>query len=281
MLNDIASDDYWGATDMVYQCLIDKRRALAFREAIRKSVKEGDIIVDAGTGTGILSMFAAEAGAKKIYAIEADKGLYSTLEKNFQMNGYADKIKLIKGDATVVDLPEKVDVVICEMIATGLIDELQIPVMNNIQKFCKTDTKIIPWKMRNYVELVNVNNEFYGHKMQVIQYEYEWEPATKSKIFSEKKMYAEIDFSKKNSSDIDQDISLTINKTGLINGIRISNESDFPDSKSFTNSAAYCMPLILPIEGQKVHKGDRFFLKLKYQMCQGLSKFNFSLRKEN
>ncbi len=269
--------EYWAGSDNVFQCLMDQRRALAFRDAIRNSVKSGDVVVDVGTGTGIMSFFAAEAGAKKIYAVEADENLYKTLEKNINVNGYQDKIILIKGDATSVQIPEQVDVVICEMIATGLIDELQIPVMNNILRFCKRDTRIIPGAISSYVDLVEINNTFYGHKMQVIQYEYEWDERVRSKPLSEKFLYSKVDFSKTNGLDINMDIPIEITIGGEINGVRITNETLFPDGSVFQDSAAYCMPLILPIESIAVTKGDMFSLHLEYKMCNGINKLQFSL----
>ena len=74
-----SSAEYWGGSDMIFQCLIDRKRALMFKKVIDKFVTKTSIVVDAGTGTGILAMFAAAAGAKKVYAIEADKNFYKTL----------------------------------------------------------------------------------------------------------------------------------------------------------------------------------------------------------
>lgn len=271
--------EYWAGSDIVFNCLIDKKRVLALRKAIKKVVKHGDVVVDLGSGTGILSLFAVDYGAKRVYAVENDGNLYKFLEKNFKINSYRDKIILIKGDARKIKLPEKVDVVICEMIATGLIDELQIPALNNILKFVKNSVRIIPQAMQNYVELVYSNDIFYGHRLQTIRYEYVYRKDLKSTPFSRRVEYTKTFFNKKNNGKINKKIILIANKVGYINGIRISNDTVFPDGSSLGDSLAYCIPMVLPIEKVKVNEGDRFILKLSYRMCEGLKGLEYSLKK--
>lgn len=50
--------------------LTDKTRVDAYAEGIRRTVQPGDVVIDLGTGTGILAMLAAQQDPKRIYAIE-------------------------------------------------------------------------------------------------------------------------------------------------------------------------------------------------------------------
>ena len=50
--------------------LADTVRMNAYRDGIRRNVKPGDVVVDLGTGTGILAMLAAQQRAKVVHAIE-------------------------------------------------------------------------------------------------------------------------------------------------------------------------------------------------------------------
>ena len=59
----------YSAEDIHAEMLSDKRRTEAFKKAIKDSVA-GKLVIDVGAGTGILSVFAAEAGAKKVFPIE-------------------------------------------------------------------------------------------------------------------------------------------------------------------------------------------------------------------
>ncbi len=270
---------YWSGSDFNFWCFIDKKRTLHLKKVISDLVNPGDIVVDVGTGTGILAIFAAEAGAKKVYAIESDQNLWKTLETNFRSNGYAERIKFIKGDARDIKLPEKADVIICEMIATGLIDEIQIPVLNNILKYSKNRNHIVPYTLRNYIDLVYNNNKFYNHILHIIRYEYSWHPELKSLSYTQKHLYREIDFRIINNDMVDAKLDLKIERSGKINGLRISNETVFPDGSTLGDSEAYCIPLILPIKEQQVQKGDTYTLRLSYNMCKGLKTIDYTLEK--
>lgn len=270
---------YWSGSDFNFWCFIDKKRTLHLKKVISDLVNPGDIVVDVGTGTGILAIFAAEAGAKKVYAIESDQNLWKTLETNFRSNGYAERIKFIKGDARDIKLPEKADVIICEMIATGLIDEIQIPVLNNILKYSKNRNHIVPYTLRNYIDLVYNNNKFYNHILHIIRYEYSWHPELKSLSYTQKHLYREIDFRIINKDMVDAKLDLKIERSGKINGLRISNETVFPDGSTLGDSEAYCIPLILPIKEQQVQKGDTYTLRLSYNMCKGLKTIDYTLEK--
>ncbi|EKD01306.1 sulfite reductase [Trichosporon asahii var. asahii CBS 8904] len=72
------------------------------------------VVLDVGAGTGILSMFAARAGAKHVYAIEAS-GLASKTRENIAANGLQSKITVIQSKVETVELPVKtVDIIISE-----------------------------------------------------------------------------------------------------------------------------------------------------------------------
>jgi len=98
----------------------DNIRLDSFRRAIFDTVAEGDVVVDLGSGVGILAFFAAQAGAEKVYAIEElDVAL---AQKLAQKNGL-DNITFIRGNSAEIKLPEKADVLVSETLGSFAIDE--------------------------------------------------------------------------------------------------------------------------------------------------------------
>ena len=52
---------FWSSTDFPYTCLRDRRRTATLAEVVTATVRPGDVVLDAGAGTGILALYAARA----------------------------------------------------------------------------------------------------------------------------------------------------------------------------------------------------------------------------
>lgn len=146
----------------IQACLFDRERTLALKEAIFAKVSKDDIVLEAGGGTGILSMFAIQAGAKHVYIIELSARFTTIIRDIAERNGFADKITVINGDATETDIPEKVDVYISELLCTGLFNEPQIQAYNNCSRFFKPYVKCIPEVVQLDLVLCDAKQDIYG-----------------------------------------------------------------------------------------------------------------------
>ncbi len=130
--------------DFHQSMLNDRVRTDAFRRAIMAQVDPGDVVVDIGTGTGVLALFAAKAGASRVYAIEEDE-VAELAERVIAANGYEDRVVLIRGASTTVQLPEPGDVLVSETIGNAGLDEgIAIWFDDARQRLLKPDATLIP-----------------------------------------------------------------------------------------------------------------------------------------
>lgn len=100
----------------------DRTRTTAFLKAILETVRPGDVVLDVGTGTGVLASFACFAGARHVYAVEHGP-VIGLARRMIERNGLGDRITLINDWSTSVRLPEPADVLVTETIGNVGFDE--------------------------------------------------------------------------------------------------------------------------------------------------------------
>ncbi len=95
------------------QLLAEDARLEAMNRALSIAVRPGDVVLDVGTGTGAFALFAARAGARRVYAVERDE-IVEVAHCLVQANDAAHIVEVIEADAATWVPPEPVDVVVYE-----------------------------------------------------------------------------------------------------------------------------------------------------------------------
>ena len=128
--------------------LNDRTRTAKYLKAIREVVRPGDIVIDLGTGTGVLALAAAKAGAAHVYAIEANPRIAEVAKANFTRNRVADRVTICHGRSTDVTLPQRADVLISEIIGNDPFDEQIVEITADARRrLLKPDARMIPSSM--------------------------------------------------------------------------------------------------------------------------------------
>lgn len=142
--------------------LNDRVRTEAFLRAIRSTVRPGDVVLDLGTGTGVLAIEAAKAGGR-VYAMEMTS-MADVAEQMYRANGVQDRITLLRGMSTGLELPEKADVLVTEIIGDGPLDERVLEcVADARRRLLKPDARIIPQELSVYLMALSVPDDLKDH----------------------------------------------------------------------------------------------------------------------
>ena len=111
----------WFSDDGIFLPMInDGARNTFYKEAIERSVKN-KVICDIGSGTGLLSILSAKAGAKKVFAVERDQGRYAYTKHIINKLGLQNSVEVIHDDFLNTDI--KADIFVSETMNTQIFGE--------------------------------------------------------------------------------------------------------------------------------------------------------------
>jgi len=260
-----------------FNLLCDERME-KWEKSIKQVVREGDVVLDLGSGTGILSMFAARK-AKRVWAVEIDPHLVQYSRNAIEKNGFSNKIKVIHANAREVDFPETPDVIICEMLDTALIKEQLVQVMNAARKkIGNTNPRILPSSVVTYISLTCVDYDFSGLYMPLPYFETK-EVRKTNGLFSDLVPYHTVNTAKINPIEVNEEVNIPVTHEGEVNSLKIITHVEMCDGTVCGPSHWFNPPLVLPVEHIPVKKGDNIKLKISYKLGEGLRTLRYEVKK--
>ncbi len=294
--------------DVHIRMLDDVARTECFREALRRQVTSEDIVVDVGTGTGILAASAAQAGARHVYAIERSPNLAKLARRFFAENGLEQQITVIEGASTEVSLPERADIMVSEIIGNDPLAEGVVSTAQDARaRLLKPDARLIPSVVSIHALPLEVPDAAYSRHFFTEASLGRWResygldfsvfrevgkahagsmliPSRETRKwprFCEALEVAKVDLTIAEHDNLAAAVSFTAQRSGELNGVLIYFELDMapglifslhPDQATSTNS--WANKVWLPAEGVQVKEGEQWQLTYRYDRNQ-LSQFSF------
>lgn len=260
----------FSSIDLVAQCLADEVRSEAFDRALQEVIKPGMRVLDVGAGSGLLGMLAARAGASSVVSVELDPLVAEAARRNIESNNLQGVVSVVGGDATNWALPKNerpFDLVVMELLTTGMIDEAQVEASNNLHRQGLADhrTIFVPHRLDTYVGLGEMNFSICSFDMRMVRHL--WEPFPHCRYFSDlttRQIMKSESFSGFIQPTVDEVINLHIERAGKVNSVILTSETFLSPSVSVWDSLAMNAPVVVPIDPFKVKPGDLVRLRIRY-----------------
>jgi protein arginine N-methyltransferase 1 len=133
-------------------------RHRAYRDAIRAAAP-GKVVLDIGTGRDALwAIEAAHAGARHVYAIEADPHFATRAVSAVESAGLADRVTVLPGLSTGQALPTRAEVCVSEIVGNIATAEGAIPVLNDARsRLCTPTCLWIPFRIQTFAAAVDLS----------------------------------------------------------------------------------------------------------------------------
>jgi predicted RNA methylase len=259
------------------EMVADRARTSAIFRALQRVLTPETVFCELGCGSGIFSLFAARL-ARKVYAIEIDPGTARVAAANCAASPFGERIELIEGDAREVELPEKADVIFCEMMSIWAIEEPQIPVFNStFGRLLKPGGLFLPQAIVNVVEV-----GFYNFRFEDVEIRAAtplFAGISPPAVLTESRVANRLEFSAPVSPDLSCEVELPAAAEGQANCARLTSIVQMGPEVVFSGSDSLMPPTVVPLEENVlVRPGDRLLFQASAQAQSDLGAATFRVR---
>jgi amino acid adenylation domain-containing protein len=258
--------------ELLYRAMSqDEHRNQAYRRAIARAVAD-KVVLDAGTGGhAILARMCAEAGARKVYAVELLEKSYRSAVELIQSLHLEDRICVIHGDVAKLSLPEPVDVCVSELVGPIGGCEGAAVILDGARRHLRTGATVIPRRSVTRIAALQIPEplrrapkftELSGYYTQRI-FEQVGRPfdlrlcvkgLPPSQVLSTVADFEVLDFERSMPTEYTLDAALTIQKEGRLDGFILWLNLELAEGEWIDIlSRQHCwLPVIVPVFASSV-----------------------------
>ena len=240
-------------------------------------------MLDSGTGSGVLALFAAKAGAKKVISLEYDSFIADAAKKVIAANNQLS-VEVRIGDGRTYEFEPglKFDTVIMEMLTTGMIDEYQVSAINNLhrQGDVNNSTVFIPSRQDTFVTLGNFDFSCYGLNVPFIRHTWKfYDPSMKVlRALTDRTLINSIEFSKSAPEKFETSLDIMVTENGTINAVQLSSMCQLNQDITLADTDSLNGPVVVPVERKHVQRGEKVRLLVSYIFGGGNERIHVSIK---
>jgi protein arginine N-methyltransferase 1 len=261
----------------------DSIRMDSYAAALRGSVFPGCIVLDIGTGPGIMAMLACQFGAGRVYALEPDDAIH-VARAVATANGLGDRIEFIQNMSTAIELPERANVIVSDLRSVLPLFQQHIPsIIDARQRHLAPGGQLIPRRDVLWVAPVEAPARYARHMgpwranafaldmeaaRRFVSNTWRKARAEPGELLCKPAEWAVLDYRTIERADVHGAVEVAFERSGTMHGFHVWFDAVLTDGVHFSNSPR-CPELIygsafFPIvEPVSVECGDVLLLELR------------------
>jgi len=233
------------------EMIADRVRLEAFAQALRRTVKPGNVVMDIGTGPGIFAVLACELGASRVIAVEPDSIIQVAREVAIS-NRCRDKIEFIEKMSTSLELPIQADVIVSDMRGVLPLLGRNIPsVVDARRRFLAPRGTLIGRRDIMWVALIEAPQSF-GRLAEPWEHnllKQDLSPARKravnapqiaraspNQLLAKPKAWMTLDYTTIEDPNVQGELEWAIERSGTGHGLLVWFDADLVDGVGFSNA---------------------------------------------
>lgn len=276
--------EFYVYDELAYAAMtLHARRNALYAEAFSRVLK-GQVVLDVGTGPqAVLATLAVRAGARKVYAVELLEDTYSKARDEIRRLGLEERVVLIHGDATKIDLPEKVDWCISEIVGNIGGSEGAASVMNGVKHLLKSPASVIPRRSVTRIAGVCLGDDLLNWDFDEVAAHYVRKifkdrghsfdlrlcvkNCSESLVLTSSDVFEDLDFTRECPLESEHDICLNVRKAGALTGFLLWLHLEIDDTNVIDVSLdqGSWLPVYVPAfaESIEVSPDDAIYARIR------------------
>ncbi len=229
----------------------DRIRIGAYMDALRAVIRPGAVVMDIGTGPGIMAVLACQLGAKRVYAIEPGE-IIQLAREIAAANQVVEKIEFFEDVSTNVTIPERADVIVSDLRGVLPFYAHHIPAIADARlRFLAPGGTLIGREDRVRAAVVQAPKRY---SLIVGAWEHELpgqdlSPARRKAVneiykmlessavlMTQPELWAVLDYTRVEDPDVEGKLTWTVKRDGIGHGIAIWFDADLAEGIGFSNN---------------------------------------------
>lgn len=264
------NEAHYGFPEVYYKIMeTDEQRVNAFKKAFELNNNFKDAVVcEIGVGTMPLTKLYMPH-VKKAYLIENNPDLIPFIKKEVAKHPWAAKVEVIFADALTLELPEKVDHVIGELMSIYCANEFQVQIFQHMRNYLKPEGKLFPNRIVNFARLceAEIDEDIHHYPVMFTRHQ--------PMFLSQQFLVNEIELLKEKKQGVKLSFSVPVLFTGKVNALYLESYVEVSEGANFTGTDSLMPPTVLKTTNTlDVKAGDLIHIDFSFDYGSSLDKIS-------
>ena len=226
------------------------RRSDLYADAMQRTIRPGDVVIDVGAGIGLWSLYACALGATRVIAIEPDP-LIAFAADVAVVNGMADRIALLHQPVSEVTLDTPADVVVADLRDVLPFAPTSITGMIDARRLLKPGGTLIPQRDTLWMTVVEADAAYRARSepWETNRFGVDLSPIRAAALSTPRKerfaaadmvtkpvQWADIDYRTVTAPHVSNDVTMVADRACIAHGFAMWFDAELTDDVLFSNA---------------------------------------------